>query len=107
MISSMKIRPESPAKAVVTPLMASVLFLKNDALRLSPLGALGARPEASADDGCRASCVDWYGNARPLFLQNRVFALLGYEIVEGGLDGGAIREKRRVSFAPRPPAIAR
>jgi hypothetical protein len=86
---------------------ASVLFLKNDALRLSSLGALGARPEASADDGCRASCVDWYGNARPLFLQSRVFALLGYEIVEGGLDGGAIHEKRRVSFAPRAPKIAR
>jgi hypothetical protein len=86
---------------------ASVLFLRNDALRLNPLGALGARPEASVDDGCRASCVDWYGNARPLFLQSRVFALLGYEIVEGGLDGGAIHEKRRVSFAPRTPKIAR
>jgi hypothetical protein len=85
---------------------ASVLFLRNDALRLNELGALGARP-AAADDGCRASCVDWYGNARPLFLKQRVFALLGYEIVEGTLDGGAIREQRRVSFAPGRPRIAR
>jgi hypothetical protein len=30
--------------------------------------------------GCRASCVDWYGNARPLCLPGRVFALLGYEL---------------------------
>ena len=86
---------------------ASVLFLRNDALRLSALGALAARPQNSSDDGCRASCVDWYGNARPLFLQNRVFALLGYEIVEGGLEDGTIREKRRVSFAPQAPRIAR
>ena len=85
---------------------ASVLFVKNDTLRLHALGALSARPQASADDGCRASCVDWYGNARPLFLQSRVFALLGYEIVEGALDGGAIRETRRVSFAPQAPRIA-
>ncbi len=86
---------------------ASVLFLKNEALRLSELGALAARPQAASDDGCRASCVDWYGNARPLFLKNRVFALLGYEIVEGALEGATIREQRRVSFAPGRPRIAR
>jgi hypothetical protein len=86
---------------------ASVLFLRNDMLRFSELGTLAARPEGSADDGCRASCVDWYGNARPLFLGGRVFALLGYEIVEGELDGGRIKETRRVSFAPRKAQIAR
>lgn len=80
---------------------ASVLFLRNDALRLKELGALGARPESALDDGCRASCVDWYGNARPLFLKKRVFALLGYELVEGTLREGGIAERRRVSFAPR------
>ncbi len=86
---------------------ASVLFLRNDLLRFSELGTLGARPDGNGDDGCRASCVDWYGNARPLFLRNRVFALLGYEIVEGELDGGRIKETRRVSFAPRRTQIAR
>jgi hypothetical protein len=86
---------------------ASVLFLRNDSLRLSELGSLGARPASNADDGCRASCVDWYGNARPLFLRGRVFALLGYELVEGRVSGGHIRELRRVSFAPNTPKIAR
>lgn len=85
---------------------AAILFLKNDALRLSELGDLESRA-ANVDDGCRASCVDWYGNARPLFLRGRVFALLGYELVEGELDDGRIRERRRVSFAPSAPAIAR
>ena len=50
-------------------------------------------------DGCRASCVDWYGNARPLFLEDRILAPLGYEIVEGRLWNGRIEELRRVSFA--------
>jgi hypothetical protein len=86
---------------------ASVLFLANDRLALGELGTLGAKPETAADDGCRASCVDWYGNARPLFLQKRLFALLGYEIVEGSLDEGRIHEIRRTSFAPRTPKIAR
>lgn len=80
---------------------ASVLFLRNQSLNLSELGELESRPEKSSDDGCRASCVDWYGNARPLFMRGRIFALMGYEIVEGSLDGGRIRETRRANFAPR------
>jgi hypothetical protein len=80
---------------------ASVLFLRNESLRFAELGTLAAHPEGSTDDQCRASCVDWYGNARPLFLKNRVFALLGYELVEGTLDDGRIAERRRVNFAPR------
>jgi hypothetical protein len=81
---------------------ASILYLRNDSLRLSELGELDARPDkSSANDACRASCVDWYGNARPLFLRGRVFALLGYEIVEGALDDNRLRETRRISYAPR------
>jgi hypothetical protein len=45
------------------------------------------------------SCVDWYGNTRPLFVRGRVFALLGYEIVEGAFAEDRIRETRRISFA--------
>ncbi|MCA1817397.1 MAG: beta-propeller domain-containing protein [Acidobacteria bacterium] len=85
---------------------ASVLYLRNDSLRLTELGALDSRPEKSDDDACRASCVDWYGNARPLFLRGRVFALLGYEIVEGALDDGRIRETRRINYAPRAAQTA-
>ncbi len=79
---------------------ASILFLRNDSLNLSELGALESRPAKSADDKCRASCVDWYGNARPIFIRGRIFALLGYEIVEGNLTAKGIREKNRISFAP-------
>jgi hypothetical protein len=80
---------------------AALLYLRNTGLSLSELGTLDARPAASdRSDGCRASCVDWYGNSRPLFLRGRLFALLGYEIVEGRIESGRIVETRRVNFAP-------
>ncbi|HEX6020135.1 MAG TPA: hypothetical protein VFZ28_18715, partial [Burkholderiaceae bacterium] len=93
---------------------ASVLFLRNRDLRFTSLGALSASDGGVRDDGCKASCVDWYGNARPIFLGERVLALMGYEIVEGSIEGAGWRfgqspdtpwfeqivERRRVSFAP-------
>jgi hypothetical protein len=79
---------------------AAMLFLRRDDRRFSPAGELGAQVRGVVDDNCQASCVDWYGNARPIFLGHRVFALLGYELVEGRIAGGAIRETGRVNFAP-------
>jgi len=79
---------------------AAILFLRNDSLDLNEIGELEARG-TSTNDGCRASCVDWYGNARPLFIRNRVFALLGYEIVEGEFSGNRIQETRRITYSPR------
>ncbi|MEP6850245.1 MAG: beta-propeller domain-containing protein [Acidobacteriota bacterium] len=79
---------------------AAILFLRNSGLDLDELGEMGARNLSSGNDGCRASCVDWYGNARPLFIRNRVFALLGYEIVEGSVAENAIRELRRINYSP-------
>jgi hypothetical protein len=79
---------------------AAILFLRNDSLQFREVGELGSQPEKVIDDQCRASCVDWYGNARPLFLRGRVFALLGYELVEGTLADGRMRELRRISYAP-------
>jgi hypothetical protein len=78
---------------------AAIVFLRNDALHFEELGQLGAQPENARADGCRASCVDWYGNSQPLFLRGRVIALLGYEMVEGTVERGQIREMRRVNYA--------
>jgi hypothetical protein len=86
---------------------AAILFLRNDSLKFTEVGELAARPERAIDDKCRASCVDWYGNARPLFVRGRVLALLGYEIVEGFLDEGRVHEMRRVSYAPRAVEVTR
>jgi hypothetical protein len=88
---------------------ASVTYLRAQGLAFTPLGELASRA-SGRDDGCRASCVDWYGNARPIFLGDRVFALMGYELVEGRLEGGGvgrdaqletIGERRRIDFSPR------
>jgi hypothetical protein len=80
---------------------ASLLYLRNRALSLSELGALHAQSgEAERNDGCRASCMDWYGNSRPLFLRGRVFALIGYELVEGIINDNRIVDLRRINFVP-------
>lgn len=96
---------------------ASMLFLRRDDRRFGPAGELAAEYRGVVDDGCRASCVDWYGNARPIFLGPRTFALLGYELVEGRIargkgrdsqDGrGRVTEVGRVDFAPRPGRVRR
>ena len=93
---------------------AAVLFLRNRDLRFTALGQLRASETGAHDDRCKASCVDWYGNARPIFLGDRVLALMGYDIVEGRIESAGWRfaqssdtpfheqivERRRVSFAP-------
>ena len=79
---------------------ASMLFLRRDARRFGHAGELDSDVSGVADDDCSASCVDWYGNARPIFADGRIFALLGYELVEGRMIGGRIREVDRVNFAP-------
>jgi hypothetical protein len=99
--------PSQPGYAHLTEGSASILFLRNRPSRFEELGELAAGVDGGGDDGCRASCVDWYGNARPLFLRGRIFALLGYELVEGTLAGGRIREARRISYAPRSAVAGR
>ncbi len=96
-----------PGHRQLTRGSASILFLNNRNLSFSEVGTLEARPGVGQNDGCQASCVDWYGNARPLFFKGRIVALLGYELVEGALDDGRLSEKRRTSFAPAGNVIAR
>jgi Beta propeller domain len=86
---------------------AAVSFMRNRDLDLSAIGKLSANSVgALANDGCKASCVDWYGNARPIFLGDRILALMGYELVEGRMVGGTFRaegveERRRIDYSPR------
>jgi hypothetical protein len=89
-----------PALARFFGSSAAMVFLRRDDRRLAPAGELDAQTRGVVDDDCKASCVDWYGNARPIFWGGRTFALLGYELVEGALDKGRIREVGRISFAP-------
>ncbi|HEX8482370.1 MAG TPA: beta-propeller domain-containing protein [Allosphingosinicella sp.] len=96
-------KPADPALARFFGSSAAMVFLRREQRRLAPAGELDARTRGVIDDACQASCVDWYGNARPIFWGGRTFALLGYELVEGELAQGRIREVGRISFAPAPP----
>lgn len=44
------------------------------------------KPGSEEDEGesvdCEVSCTDWYGNARPIFIDRMAYALLGTELVE-------------------------
>ncbi len=84
---------------------AAILFLRNQSLHFQEVGELYAESEKAVDDGCRASCVDWYGNSRPIFVRGRVLALMGYEIVEGNLRDGRMNELRRINYAPQKVAV--
>lgn len=63
----------------------------------SDLGNLAAE-DRNFNDSCTTSCVDWYGNTRPIFLQDRIFALIGYELVEGELNSNSVREIDRITL---------
>lgn len=53
---------------------------------------------------CEVSCIDWYGNSRPIFTGGRIFALMATEIAEGRVVDGRIEEVRRVNLTgPTPP----
>lgn len=94
-------RPARPAYRQLFENSVSMVFVRRAGTHFSGLGTLDASDSGILDDSCVASCIDWYGNARPIFLSERTFALMGYELVEGRLARNSIREIGRISFAPK------
>jgi len=78
-----------------------IIYVQNNHLKLNDMGILAASPSSNVNDNCRASCVDWYGNSRPLFVKGRIFALMGYELVEGKIVNQKMVEVQRIDFTPR------
>jgi hypothetical protein len=82
--------------------------------RLRPVGELERRFEYSdrgsggvAGYTCEVSCIDWYGNSRPIFTDGRVFGLTGTELIEGRIYAGEIHEVQRLNIAlSTPPRLA-
>ncbi|MFW9876112.1 MAG: beta-propeller domain-containing protein [Candidatus Thorarchaeota archaeon] len=80
---------------------AEILFLKaNQDLSFAKLGTLKGSAPREENDNCEYSCVDWYGNSRPIFYSDRIFGLMGYELLEGELKAEEITEKGKVNFTP-------
>ncbi|MBU0731828.1 beta-propeller domain-containing protein [Patescibacteria group bacterium] len=73
-----------------------------DTNKFEDLGVLSSTAKeegyTDADDGCLYSCTDWYGNARPIFYMDRIFALMGYELSEGEVKDNKMEEIRRTDF---------
>jgi hypothetical protein len=87
-----------------------MVFLRRTEGALERVGRLQSRLLRSrSQDGCLVSCADWYGNARPIFMEDRIFALLGYELIEGEEGDKRIEEIGRIDFTPpaRPAVPAR
>jgi hypothetical protein len=65
--------------------------------QMSTLGTISSTGAASA---CETSCIDWYGNTRPIFLRDRVFALMGSELVEASIIPKVTPVGQRLVMAP-------
>jgi hypothetical protein len=71
--------------------------------RVEDLAALAdGAAQAGANRHLTASCYDWHGNAPPSFFRDRIFALVGLELIEGELLEGRTRETGRVQLAGVP-----
>lgn len=66
---------------------------------LDDLGFIEGKEESYAEGySCEVSCVDWYGNARPFFIGDRIFALSVVELVEVEMQDGQVAELHRVNI---------
>jgi hypothetical protein len=81
--------------------VANIAFF--DVSAQGTLALEGAVSASSAAKGtCETSCVDWYGNTRPIFLRDRIFALMGSELAEVALgvrtedDSNGVKVVQRV-----------
>lgn len=87
---------------------SDVSFMSLDADgRIAALGELASDPKAQHPSyTCEVSCIDWYGNSRPIFVNSRIFALSGTELIEGKVERGRIGERGRVNLTA-PLRVAR
>ena len=72
--------------------------------KVSSFGALiGIEENVHEEYDCEVSCIDWYGNSRPIFTGGRIFALSGTELVEGKIVGSKIAELQRLNLSEPLP----
>jgi hypothetical protein len=66
---------------------------------LSPAGRFTVNGRAPSNGyTCEVSCIDWYGNARPIFTGGRIFGMMGTELVEGRMERGQIQTIHRLDL---------
>ena len=61
--------------------ISNLAFIAKDSQnKLRIVGTVSS--QGSFSDTCASSCIDWYGNSRPIFIGNRIFTLQGSELGE-------------------------
>jgi hypothetical protein len=81
-----------------------VEFVRVSPRSLVSIGSLSSTPGTSEQDSLEVQSgwfEDWYGNARGLFVGQRIFALIGYELIEARMIDGRLVERQRINFMPR------
>lgn len=72
--------------------ISNIVFIRSDKSgKLSIVGSTSATPSATGQ--CETSCVDWYGNTRPIFLGSQIFGLMGSELQELSVSGNKVAKK--------------
>lgn len=81
----------------------AILLLLNDGRRLLPLGTLTAAPDPPITKDCEAACMSSHPRMRLFAVDGRIFAMLGYDLIEIRVRHGKLQELRRVRFTLRGP----
>ncbi|KZN43957.1 beta-propeller domain-containing protein [Pseudoalteromonas luteoviolacea] len=77
----------------------SIVYLgvtSNAAVSLAGQAKAKVNPQTFVD--CEVSCSDWYGNSRPFYIGNRVFALVGDVLIESQIIDDQVIELERVDY---------
>jgi hypothetical protein len=88
----------------VFELPAAVLFLRGDSASYRSLGEFAVPRDTTGPEVMALWCAEWFGSARPIFVGDRVLAVVGQWIIEGVATGGRIDETKRVRFDGRSAA---
>lgn len=91
--------PKDAGALSATPVPPSRNDLDDD----GDLDASDKVPAVKPDYSCDVSCIDWYGNSRPIFIGDRVFALSGFELIEGAVRNGRMIEITRIDVTKAGP----
>jgi hypothetical protein len=81
----------------------NVVFVRTSPRGFLKVGSLSIKPGSPESDSLEVQSGwfdDWYGNTRGIFVGERVFALIGYELIEARMVDGRLVERQRINFMP-------
>lgn len=82
--------------------MATLFLGVDQSLSFERLGTVASLRdhEENEDYGCGGSCAARHETSRSIFHRDRIFSLIGYELIESAIESGELVEQRRASLLP-------